>query len=59
MKSSTSNDTKGKMHQAKGTIKEAVGKLVGNKELEAKGKVENLGGKVQEKIGQVEKVLNK
>ncbi len=47
------------MHQAKGKIKEAVGKIAGNRDLEAEGKGENLGGKVQEKIGQVKKVIGK
>jgi uncharacterized protein YjbJ (UPF0337 family) len=47
------------MHQVKGKIKEVAGKLVNNPELEAEGKVENLNGKVQEKIGEIEKVLEK
>ena len=49
MKSSTRDNAEGKMHQAKGKIKEAVGKIAGNRDLEAEGKGENLGGKVQEK----------
>ena len=59
MKPSTKNDAEGKMHQAKGKIKETVGKAVGNRDLEAEGKVENLDGKIQEKLSQVEKVLGK
>ena len=59
MKSSTQDNTEGKMHQVKGKIKEAVGKIAGNRDLEAEGKNENLGGKVQEKIGQIEKVVGK
>lgn len=55
MKSSTKNNAEGKMHQAKGKIKETVGKAVGNRDLEAKGKIENLDGKVQQKRGQIEK----
>lgn len=47
----------GKFHQVNGTIKEKAGKLIGNQELEADGRKENVSGKVQEKIGQVEKVL--
>jgi uncharacterized protein YjbJ (UPF0337 family) len=43
----------------KGKIKEVAGKIVGNRDLEAEGKNENLGGKVQEKIGQIKKVLDK
>jgi uncharacterized protein YjbJ (UPF0337 family) len=59
MKSSTQDNAEGKMHQAKGKIKEVVGKIAGNRDLEAEGKGENLGGKVQEKIGQVKKVVGK
>jgi uncharacterized protein YjbJ (UPF0337 family) len=59
MKSSTQDKAEGKMHQVKGKIKEAVGKVVGNKDLEAEGTGENLGGKVQEKVGDVKKVVGK
>jgi uncharacterized protein YjbJ (UPF0337 family) len=40
-------------------IKEKAGKLTNNPSLEAEGKVENTAGKIQEKIGQVEKALEK
>ena len=59
MKSSTKDNAEGKMHQVKGKVKETVGKVVGNQDLEAEGKVEKLHGKVQEKLGQVEKVVGK
>ena len=57
MKSSTKDNAEGKMHQVKGKIKDAVGKIVGNRDLETEGKVENLSGKVQEKLGQIKKVV--
>ena len=57
MKSSTKNNAKGKMHQAKGTIKEAAGKMVGNRDLEAKGKLENMAGDLEVKLGRAEKML--
>ncbi len=38
MKSSTKDNVEGKMHQAEGKIKETVGKVVGNRDLEAEGK---------------------
>ena len=41
----------------KGAIKEKVGKLTSNLDVEAEGKVEKVAGKVQKKIGQVKKVL--
>ncbi len=47
------------MHAAKGKLKEVVGKAVGNCRLEAEGKDENLGGKLQEKLGQVKKVVGR
>lgn len=59
MESSTKDNVEGKMHQTKGKIKETVGKMVGNRDLEGEGKEENLGGKFQVKIGQVEKVIGK
>lgn len=59
MKPSTYDKTEGKMHQAKGKIKEIVGKVIGNRELEGEGKVEKMGGKIQEKLGQIEKVTGK
>ncbi len=59
MKSSTRDEVEGKMHQAKGKVKEVFGKAVNNPGLEAEGKVENLGGKVQEKSGDVKRAFNK
>ena len=59
MKSGTQDQAEGMFHKAKGKLKEVAGKLGKNSELEAEGKGENIGGKVQEKIGQVKKVLGK
>ena len=58
MKSSTRDNLEGKMHLVKGKIKEVVGKATGNQDLESEGKVENLEGKVQEKISQLKKVVD-
>ncbi|MGX9728487.1 MAG: CsbD family protein [Candidatus Electronema sp. VV] len=55
--SSVKDRIEGKLHQMNGKIKENAGRLVGNQELEAEGRRENLSGKIQDKIGQVEKVL--
>jgi uncharacterized protein YjbJ (UPF0337 family) len=41
----------------KGQLKEEAGKLGKDRELEAKGKIEKGAGKVQQKIGQGEKLL--
>ena len=43
----------------KGKVKEIVGKLGDNPKLEAEGTNEKITGKVQGKIGQIEKVLGK
>ena len=59
MKSSTRDNAEGKLHQAKGKIKEAVGNMVGNCNMRAEGKIENIDGKLQEKRGQIKKVMGK
>jgi uncharacterized protein YjbJ (UPF0337 family) len=59
MKSSTKDKVQGTMHQAKGRVKEIAGVIADNPKLEARGKVERMAGKVQEKVGQVKKVLGK
>jgi len=59
MKSSIRDKAEGKLHEAKGAVKEVAGKITGNPRLEATGKAEKLAGKAQEKIGQVKKVLGK
>lgn len=59
MKHSTKDQAGGKFHTVKGMLKEAAGKLIGDPELEAEGAAEKNGGKVQKKVGQVEKVVGK
>ena len=57
MKSSMKDKVEGAFHEAKGKVKEVAGEITDNPNLEAKGKSEKIAGKVQEKIGQVKKVL--
>ena len=57
MKSSMKDKVEGTFHEAKGKVKEVAGEITDNPKLEAKGKTEKIAGKVQEKIGQVKKVL--
>ncbi len=59
MKSSMKDEVKGTFHKAKGKVKEMAGKITDNPKLESEGKGENIAGKVQEKIGQVKKVLGR
>ena len=42
---------KGSAEQANGAVKEAAGKLLGDKKLEAEGKTDKAVGKVQNAIG--------
>jgi uncharacterized protein YjbJ (UPF0337 family) len=44
---------KGRVEEAKGTIKEATGKLLGDETHEAKGNIQKNLGKVQEKSGDI------
>jgi uncharacterized protein YjbJ (UPF0337 family) len=57
MKASTKDQVQGAFHQLEGKVKELAGKLSDNPKLEAQGTGEKIAGKVQEKIGQVKKVL--
>jgi uncharacterized protein YjbJ (UPF0337 family) len=59
MKPSTENEIAGKVHEVKGTIKEKVGELTNDPDLEGEGIGEKIAGKVQKKVGQVEKALGK
>ena len=59
MNPSTENKIAGKIHEVKGSIKEKVGELTNDPDLEGEGIGESIAGKVQKKIGQVEKVFEK
>lgn len=59
MKSSKKDKAEGTLHKVKGKIKEVVGSTIGDSDLEAQGKEENLAGKVQKKIGDIKKVVGK
>jgi uncharacterized protein YjbJ (UPF0337 family) len=59
MKPSSKDGVAGKIHEVKGAVKEKVGKLTNNPDLEAAGKVEKVAGRVQKKIGEVKKVLGR
>ena len=59
MKTSRKDRVEGTYHELKGRVKEVAGKLSDNPKLEAEGNGEKIAGKVQEKVGQVKKVLGK
>ncbi len=59
MKPSTKNEVAGTIHEVKGAVKEKAGHLVGNTRLEAEGVIERGAGKLQKKVGELEKVIEK
>jgi uncharacterized protein YjbJ (UPF0337 family) len=59
MKDSTKDKVEGAVHDAKGAIKEKIGRATNNPNLEAEGQDEKVGGKIQKKVGDIEKVLEK
>jgi uncharacterized protein YjbJ (UPF0337 family) len=59
MNTSTKDKIEGKFHELKGKAKQKAGQAAGNPNVESEGQVENLAGKVQKKIGQIENVFEK
>ncbi len=55
MKPGTKNQVKGKIKEMKGGAKEVAGRIVGDDDLEAEGIIEKTVGKVQQKVGDIEK----
>lgn len=47
------DQVQGTLEKAKGNVKEAVGKAVGNEKLQAEGKADQVSGAVQKKYGDV------
>jgi uncharacterized protein YjbJ (UPF0337 family) len=46
------DEMEGKWDQAKGKVKESVGRAIDDDELEAEGRADHAGGKVEEGFGQ-------
>jgi uncharacterized protein YjbJ (UPF0337 family) len=59
MKDDLKREIKGKVDNIKGRVKEAIGALSGNKETQAEGTVERAAGAANEKVGEVERKVNK
>jgi uncharacterized protein YjbJ (UPF0337 family) len=59
MKPSTKDQIAGKLHELKGKAKQKAGQVTNNPDLAAEGQGEKLAGKIQKKVGQVEKVFEK
>jgi len=59
MKASTKDQIKGNFHAVRGEVKENVGRITNNRDLADEGHHEKNVGKIQRKVGQVEKVFGK
>jgi uncharacterized protein YjbJ (UPF0337 family) len=57
MKPSTKDQAQGKLREVKGKLKEQAGKLLLDPKLEAEGTNEKHAGQLQQKVGQIEKLL--
>ena len=53
------DQAKGRVEEVKGKVKEVAGKATGNKELEQKGKLQNIGGKIQAGYGDLKEDIKK
>ena len=51
----TKDELKGKLNQAKGNIKQGVGKLTGDERLRQEGVADEAAGEVQEGVGAVKR----
>jgi uncharacterized protein YjbJ (UPF0337 family) len=57
MADSTKDKIEGAVHDVKGTLKEKVGQATNDPDLQDEGTAEKIGGKVQKKVGDIEKVF--
>jgi uncharacterized protein YjbJ (UPF0337 family) len=55
MKQSTKDRAAGKAHVVKGKIKQKAGEIMDDPDLEAEGLGEQIGGKIREAVGEIEK----
>ena len=59
MKDSTKDKMQGTAQDLKGKAKEAAGKVTNNPNLRDEGRADQAAGKVQKKVGDVEKVFER
>lgn len=59
MKSSTKDQAARKIHELKGKVKELAGRATDNPRLESEGTAEKISGRIQNKVGEIKKVLGK
>jgi len=59
MKTSTKDKIEGEKDKIKGHIKEGLGIITGNSDLEEEGKNDQLKGKARKKMAEIEKVFDR
>ncbi len=59
MSGSTTDRVEGNVDQASGTVRENVGSFTGDREMQAKGTLQNLEGKAEEGLGNIKKEFGK
>ena len=59
IKRSTKDKREGAFRELKGKLRQKVGQLTNDPALEAKGLGEKISGKIQKKIGDLERVIEK
>ncbi len=59
MQSSTKDKIKGLTDKVKGKVKEGLGGLSGNRDLEEEGKNDQLKGEARKKVGAIKKLFNR
>jgi uncharacterized protein YjbJ (UPF0337 family) len=56
-KLSTQDKTAGTIHEVKGAVKQKIGEITKNPDLQSEGQSEKIAGKAQKWVGKAEKVL--
>jgi len=54
---STHDQVEGKVHEVKGAVKEKIGQMTNNPNLQDEGTAEKFNGTVERKVGEVKKVF--
>jgi len=56
---STHDRVEGKAHEVKGAVKEKIGQISNNPDLQDEGTAERIDGTIERKVGEVKKVFGK
>lgn len=55
--SSTTDKIKGVANQAGGKVKQGIGRVIGNEQMQAEGMAQQVKGKVQQKVGEAKSTV--